>query len=114
MVPYFLHPQDKNEKIYVSLDICHMLMLVRNTLGEGRILYDRDGGKIQWQYLVELEEFQNQKGLRLGNKLRMAHIKWKQQKMKVNLAAQAPVSLMPLSTVHKNLKCHNFKEVRQL
>ena len=89
MVPYFLHPQDKNEKIYVLLDICHMLKLVRNTLGEGGILYDRDGGKIQWQYLVELEEFQHQEGLRLGNKLRMAHIKWKQQKMKVNLAAQA-------------------------
>ena len=29
-----------------------------------------------------------EEGLRLGNKLRAAHIKWKQQKMTVNLAAQ--------------------------
>ncbi len=89
MIPYFPHPQNKKEKIYVLLDICHMLKLVRNTLGEGGILYDKDGGKIQWQYLIELEQFQHQEGLRLGNKLKMAHIKWKHQKMKVNLAAQA-------------------------
>ena len=89
MVPYLLHPQDKNQKIYVFLDVCHRLKLVRNTLGEGGILYDQEGGKIQWQYLVELEKFQHQEGLGLGNKLKMAHIKWKQQKMKVNLAAQA-------------------------
>jgi hypothetical protein len=32
---------------------------------------------------------QHTEGLRLDNKLKMAHIKWKQQRMKVNLAAQA-------------------------
>jgi hypothetical protein len=52
MVPYFPHPQDKKEKIFVLLDVCHMLKLVRNTLAEGGILYDKDGGKIEWQYLV--------------------------------------------------------------
>ena len=35
MVPYFPHPEDKNENIYVLLDVCHMLKLVRNTLAEG-------------------------------------------------------------------------------
>ena len=44
---------------------------------------DRDRGKIQRQYLVELEELQHQ-GLRLGKKLKMAHSEWKQQKMKVS------------------------------
>ena len=89
MVPYFPHPQDKKEKMYVLLDVCHMLKLVRNTLAEGGILYDKDGGKIEWQYLVQLGMLQHTEGLRLDNKLKMAHIKWKQQKMKVNLAAQA-------------------------
>ena len=37
----------------------------------------------------ELQKLQDQEGLRLGNKLRAAHIQWWQQKMKVNLAAQA-------------------------
>ena len=111
MVPYFLHPQDKNQKIYVFLDVCHMLKLVRNTLGEGGILYDQDGGKIQWQFLVELEKFQHQEGLRLGNKLKMAHIKWKQQKMKVNLAAQAFSSSVAdaIEYCTQDLKMHQFE-----
>ena len=89
MVTYFPHPQDKKEKIYALLDVCHMLKLVRNTLAEGGILVDKDGGKILWQYLVDLQKLQQTEGLRLGTKLKMAHIQWKQQKMKVNLAAQA-------------------------
>ena len=88
MVSSFPHPQDKGKRIHVLLDICHMLKLVRNTWAEGGILVDKDGGKILW-YLVELQNLQQAEGLHLGNKLRMAHIQWKQQKMKVNLAAQA-------------------------
>ena len=45
--------------------------------------------EIKWQYLIELKKLQGAKGLRLANKLRSAHINWKPQKMKVNLAAQA-------------------------
>ena len=33
--PYFLHPLDPSRKIYILLDVCHMLKVVRNTLGEG-------------------------------------------------------------------------------
>ena len=66
-----------------------MLKLVRNTLAEKEIILDKDGGKILWQYLVDLHKLQNDEGLRLGNKLKKAHIQWKQQKMKVNLAAQS-------------------------
>ena len=88
MIPYFLHPSNK-EKIYALLDVCHMLKLVRNTLAEKEIILDKDGGKILWQYLVDLHKLQNDEGLRLGNKLKKAHIQWKQQKMKVNLAAQS-------------------------
>ena len=51
-------------------------------------LVDEDGGKICWKYIVELQKRQDE-GLRLGNKLKFAHIKWQQQKMKVDLAAQS-------------------------
>ena len=86
--PYFLNPLDKNKKIYVFLDVCHMLKLIRNTLGDGGILYDKDGKTIAWAYLIELQKLQEKEGLRLGNKLKLSHIQWWQQKMKVNLAAQ--------------------------
>ena len=44
--------------------------------------------KIYWKYIVELQKLQEKEGLHLGNKLKAAHIQWRQQKMKVNLAAQ--------------------------
>ena len=86
--PYFLHPLDKQKKIHIFLDVCHMLKLIRNTLGDGGILLDKDGNKICWAYLIELQKLQEKEGLRLGNKLKLSHIQWWQQKMKVNLAAQ--------------------------
>lgn len=89
LVTSFPHPCAEQERIHVLLDVCHMLKLVRNTLAEGGILVDINNEKILWQYVVELHNLQQSEGLRLGNKLKLAHIKWRQQKMKVNLAAQA-------------------------
>ena len=66
-----------------------MLKLVRNTLGEKEMLIDGNGNKILWRYIVSLQALQDKEGLRLANKLKLAHIQWRQQKMKVELAAQA-------------------------
>ena len=85
---YFQHPCDPNAKIYIFLDACHMIKLVRNTLSDWKVLQDRDGKAVDWQYLTKLHALQQQEGLHLANKLRAAHIDWKPQKMKVNLAAQ--------------------------
>ena len=57
-------------------------------MADGGILIDKDGDKICWAYLIELQKLQEKEGLRLGNKLKLSHIQWWQQKMKVNLAAQ--------------------------
>ena len=65
-----------------------MLKLVRNTLGDGGILVDKDGKKVCWEYIIALQQLQEKEGLWLGNKLKLAHIRWWQQKMKINLAAQ--------------------------
>ena len=62
---------------------------MQKTFGELGTLVSRDGGKISWQFLVELHNLQDTEGLRLANKLKKTHINWKQQKMKVSLAAQA-------------------------
>ena len=79
---YFPHPCD-NQRIYIFLDACHMIKLVRNTMSEWKVLKDGDGNTIE-----ELHKLQESEGLRSANKLRAARIDWKQQKMKVNLAAQ--------------------------
>ena len=86
---YFTHPGDKNRKVYILLDVCHMLKLLRNTLGSYGTLIDNEGDKICWKYIVELQKLQDDEGLRLGNKSKLAHIKWEQQEMKVDLAVQA-------------------------
>ena len=84
----FPHPNGTGF-VRVFLDACHMLKLVRNTLGQRKILLDKSNRQILWQYIVNLQKLQEAEGLRLGNRLTKAHIHWEAQKMKVNLAAQA-------------------------
>ena len=88
MRSFFIHPQDHTQKIFVLLDPCHMLKLLRNVLSTVEVLVREDGQQIKWQYIEELHKLQENEGLRLGNKLKMAHIQWRNQKMKVHLAAQ--------------------------
>ena len=89
LIPYFQHPSDPSKYIYVFLDVCHMLKLVRNNWAILGVIYDGDGKEIKWEYLVKLHELQESEGVHMANKLRSAHINWHQQKMKVNLAAQS-------------------------
>ena len=84
----FPHPADPSLKVYVVLDVCHMLKLLRNALSDIRFLRTQDGRIVSWKYIEELNKLQEDEGLRLGNKLKSAHIKWKRQIMKVSLAAQ--------------------------
>lgn len=46
---YFLHPITKS-KIFIFLDPCHMLKLCRNTLGNWKSLYDKNGQEIKWEF----------------------------------------------------------------
>ena len=72
-------------------------------------LFDKDGNKICWEYIVELQKLQDEEGLCLGNKLKFAHIKWQQQKMKVDLAAQSLSS----SIAHAIEYCANVLKLSQ-
>ena len=74
--PSFVHPADSNKKIHVVLDVYHMLKLVRNTLATQKIITDGNGGNIWWELIEELHKIQDEEWLRLGNRLRGAHIQW--------------------------------------
>lgn len=65
-----------------------MIKLIRNTLGDYKILIDQDGNEIDFKYLELLLKLQENKGLHLANKVRQAHIFFSNQKMKVRLATQ--------------------------
>lgn len=87
IVPTFPHPVT-NESIHFFLDVCHMLKLVRNTLGDNKVLFDMDNQKIEWKFIEKLNALQKQEELNLGNRLTNSHIHFSKQKMKVKLAAQ--------------------------
>jgi len=53
---YILHPITK-DKVFMFLDSCHMLKLYRNTFGDWKTLYDRDGQEIKWELLKQLVDY---------------------------------------------------------
>ena len=71
----FAHPED-NEPVFLFLDACHMLKLVRNVLADKGVLVDHQGRSIKWSYIVELQSLQTQEGLCAGNRLHERHIQW--------------------------------------
>ena len=71
---YFQHPCDSKAKISIVLDACHMIKLVQNAMSDYKILKDKNGNAIKWQYIEELHKLQESEGLHLANKLRSAHI----------------------------------------
>jgi hypothetical protein len=66
---YFQHPCDLKAKIYIFLDACHMRKLVRNTMSDWKVLKDKDGNAIKWQFVKELHKLRESEGLHLANKL---------------------------------------------
>lgn len=85
--PFFNNPITK-EPCYIFLDLCHMVKLVRNTLGDKKILKDGLGNFIKWEYIVKLHELQKEEGLKLANKLTAKHINFNNNRMNVRLAMQ--------------------------
>ena len=56
--PWFPHPNLPGSKIFVVLDVCHMIKLMRNLLGEYKVICHEDDDdcleKIEWQYIEQL------------------------------------------------------------
>ena len=86
--PYFINPASGN-KCYVFFDLCHIVKLCRNALGDkGFLLYTENGDTIAWSHISNLQAVQANAGLRLANKVTKKHVNFRKNKMKVNLAMQ--------------------------
>jgi len=84
---YFPHPVTM-QPVVVFLDPCHMLKLVKNTLGDKKSIVDDNNNFVKWKYIEKLHQLQEAEGLHLGNRIRHSHLAWFKKKMNVRLAAQ--------------------------
>lgn len=68
-----------------------------------------------WQYLKDLNDIQENEGIHLGNKIRLKHIHYKKQKMKVRLAAQVFSKSVAdaLRVLKDDVKLPDFKDCGQ-
>ena len=60
-------------KVYISFDVCHMLKLVCNLIGDLKKLQIREDGElneINWKYIVALNDAQEKLGFTFANKLK--------------------------------------------
>ena len=79
--------QYEGRHIFVTLDACHMLKVLRNCLGDMYMLRTQDG-VVCWEYIKQLVQVQEMGELHMANKITKRHIYYKEQIMKVKLAAQ--------------------------
>lgn len=98
------------DDIFIFPDPPHMLKLIRNAFAQYKQFIDGEGGIIDFKYIVELNELQENEGLHLGNKLRKKHIFFFKQKMKVYLASQLLSRSVAEALLYCKdvLKLHNF------
>jgi len=96
-----------------ALDACHMLKLARNTLADFKELRT-DDGNIEWRYIVQLYELQNQLTFKFKNKLSSQCINWYQNKMKVKYAAQTLSSSVATAIEFLKQNCTTIKFIRVL
>ncbi|XP_072758714.1 uncharacterized protein [Anoplolepis gracilipes] len=61
---WFPHPVT-NEKLFIFLDPCHMIKLVRNMFGDLKIVVNGLKHRIKWQYIIDLYNLQKQESLHL-------------------------------------------------
>ena len=104
MKTYFKHPIT-NQKVYLFLDICHMLKLIRNTMAS-KYLCDGDGNNIMWKYIDNLEKLQAADGVLQANNLVANHVRFQNQKMKTKLAAQTLSCSVAASLQYLQTACH--------
>jgi hypothetical protein len=107
---YFDHPSCPDVKIFAVPDVCHMIKLVRYTLGDLKIIADNEGKQIRWQHVTDLVEMQESMGLRAANKLSVRHIDYCKHKMKVKLAAQVLSSSVADALDFLRLDCKDLKQ----
>ncbi|CAH1994072.1 unnamed protein product [Acanthoscelides obtectus] len=106
----FTHPVTGSD-VFIILDPCHMIKLVRNTFGSQKYLIDQDGNQIDWNFLSKLVYTQYSEGLHLGTKITVRHLQFVREKMKVKIATQTLSKSVAdaLSYLCKDLKLPAFQ-----
>lgn len=84
---FFPHPISK-KPVFIILDACHMIKLVRNCFAEYRILQNKKNEEIRYDFVEKLIHVQETYGLHANTKVRLRHLNWRNEKMKVCLAVQ--------------------------
>lgn len=62
-----------------------MIKLVRNIIGDKKILRTSNGERIEWNHIVNIYEIQEKEGLKTANKLSSKHINFQNNRMNVKL-----------------------------
>lgn len=72
--PYFINPYDGMSIIYLIADPSHMEKLMRNLLGNHKVLFDQNESEIEWSLFTNLQEISTLGNL-LTHKLTQKHTK---------------------------------------
>ncbi|VEN44792.1 unnamed protein product [Callosobruchus maculatus] len=110
MKTHFSHPVTGCD-VFIILDPCHMIKLVRNTFGSQKYFTDGEDNHIDWNFLVKLVDTQYAEGLHLGTKITIRHMHWVREKMKVKIATQTLSRSVSdaLLYLSNDLKLPNFR-----
>lgn len=84
---FFPHPVTK-EPVFLFYDPCHMIKLIRNTLGDKKVLIGENNKEIKWDHIKNLYYKEKKEGLKAATKLTRKHIYYYNEKMNVKLASQ--------------------------
>jgi len=77
-----------NKPIYIFYDACHMIKLIRNTLGDMGYLFNQEGEEISCDHIKMLYFKEKEEGLKAASKLSNKHLYFYNEKMNVKLATQ--------------------------
>ncbi|VEN56934.1 unnamed protein product [Callosobruchus maculatus] len=97
--------QDDDRKILCNLVFDEMSIRKQN-------LEDPDGKQISWSYIDKLVDLQYEEQLHLATKVKMRHLHWTKEKMKVRLATQILSKSVSdaLNYLCTDLKHHAFRD----
>jgi len=74
--------------VYAFYDPPHMLKLIRNAWNNKRVILNSKSEEINWKYIEQLYEIEQEERLRLGTKLTIRHVHFHSEVMNVRLAVQ--------------------------
>lgn len=74
--------------IFIFLDACHVLKVVRNALAKWDFLKHSDNNFIKWVFFTYLVELQKKSGLHAATNIRRWHLNYKNKIVKLRLTVQ--------------------------